>query len=136
MSRTSRTLSVLLLSVAIVNCSGSESDAESDGETSKSSAPVTAIKSFLMAGNEGDYAKAETYVSSGAQESLKRMGGAQTMLDMITRDRTLKDLEVISETPTEQGQVVVYLLLRFKDDQVSNGTYTLIQEGGAWKIGL
>jgi len=136
MSMTIRTMSFVALLIAVASCSKSELNSDGDSSGDKPSGPVTAITAYLMAGNEGDYARAETYVSVGAQASLKRMGGIKSVLDTVTRAGTLKSIEVLSEKETDKAQVVVYLQFLFEDGRVSNGTYTLIQENGVWKIGL
>lgn len=136
MFSTIRTVGLLALLIAVAGCSDSGSGAEGDSNANEAAGAVTAIKAYLMAGNEGDYSKAETYVSTGAQASVQRMGGIKSMLDMVTREGTLKNIKVLSAKETDKGQVKVYLEFLFEDDRVSNGAYTLIQEDGAWKIGL
>ncbi len=122
--------SAVLLALVLSGCSGSDSSSSSSAK----SGPGAAVEAFLMAGNAGDYAKAESYVASGSLASVKSMG-TKAMLDMMTRDGTLKSVEIVSETESGPG-VAVYARLLFQDGGMTDGTYSMIQEGGSWKLAL
>lgn len=116
---------VLALLVSFVNgCTGG-------GES-----PSDVVKAFYKAGNEGNYAKAKSYLSIHTQmtmEMIPEMSSFEEQMDAATKGGKIARIEIKGG---EKGDsvAIVYLTLYFKDGSQEQDVIELSKEEGKWKI--
>lgn len=109
--------------------------------------PSDVAKTFYKAGNEGNYEKAESYLSismkmafeMGAFGGVGFTGGSglefENMMDGATKDGTIAQIEVKGGEEYPGGyQAMVYLTLHYTDGSQAQDVLMLQKEDGNWKI--
>jgi len=131
-------LTWVLCALFLAGCGGSDDSSGSGGSSSSipkgvsdadGREPFEVLKAGIMAGNEGDYDTAATWVvPSGG------MVGDNFMLwQKATNNGTVKNVEHTGEQ--YQGQVVsVGYTIHFEDGSSKSDKATLVKVDGRWKI--
>ncbi|MBA7546838.1 hypothetical protein ES705_39237 [subsurface metagenome] len=109
--------------------------------------PSDVAKDFYKAGNDGNYEKAESYLSismemafeMGAFGGVGFTGGSglefENMMDGATKDGTIARIEVKGGEEYPGGyQAMVYLTLHYTDGSRAQDVLMLQKEDGNWKI--
>ncbi len=95
-------------------------------------------KAFYRAGNEGDYAKAKSYMAINMQMAFEMPGlgmDYENAMDGATKDGTIAQIEVKGVEEYPGGYTtVVYLTLHYTDGSQAQDVLLLQKEGGNWKI--
>ncbi len=91
-----------------------------------------------MAANEGQYSETTEYLSSAVIEVAEGdwgalVGGSRGMWDEITRNGTIREIEVLSEEIRGEGATVRFKI-HYKDGSTKNEDEPLVQEDGQWKL--
>jgi hypothetical protein len=100
--------------------------------------PSDVAKAFYRTGNEGNYAKAESYMSINMQMAFEMVGlgmDFENAMDVATRYGTIAQIEVrgVEEYPGGY-QAMVYLTLHYTDGSEAQDYLMLQKEDGNWKI--
>jgi len=100
--------------------------------------PTDVTNAFYKAGNEGNYAKAKSYLSIHSEmgwESMRPLGMPpfEDAMDAATKEGTIARIEI--KGGQKMGYyTVVYLTLYYKDGSQEEDTIQLLKEDGRWKI--
>ena len=100
--------------------------------------PSQVVIAAYMAANEGNYSKAEKYISSQlldvAKGSLGALaGGIKGLWDEATRNGTIQKIEITKEKVRGE-EATVYFKVFFKDGKIRDDKEVLIKERGRWRI--
>lgn len=100
--------------------------------------PAETVAAAYMAANEGRYSEAKEYLSSAvikvAEGDLGALaGGLRGMWDEITRNGTIREIEVLSEEVRGEGATVRFKI-HYEDGRTKNEDEPLVQEDGQWKL--
>jgi hypothetical protein len=107
------------------------------------SSPSDALRAAYLAANAGDYAKAQSYMTSALHPAAPE--DTKGAWQRITRNGTLKSVDIVKEelpkeerpgTSKEQRQEIATVRFRmtFTNGATEEDVAYLVQEKGAWKI--
>jgi hypothetical protein len=123
-----------------------KSSKESSEKSDKGSKSVTAadeatstVADFLLAAHEGNYSKAEEFLTPEVQKYFASelsaiYGSLKTVLDKITGDGTIAQVTYTGEGRGEGFRI--YADIEYKSGQTSTRRFDLIKLKGDWKIAL
>ncbi|PIP49076.1 MAG: hypothetical protein COX14_01210 [Chloroflexi bacterium CG23_combo_of_CG06-09_8_20_14_all_45_10] len=114
---------LVLLSLLVSGCGGGS--------------PSDAVKAFYKAGNEGNYAKAKSYLSIHTQMAMEMwplgMPSFEEQMDAATKEGTIARIDI--KGGEEYGYMaILYLTLHYRDGSQEKDTVQLKKEDGKWKI--
>ncbi|MDO9333386.1 MAG: DUF4878 domain-containing protein [Dehalococcoidales bacterium] len=100
--------------------------------------PSDVAKAFYKAGNEGNYSKAEGYLSFEARVVYKQpmFGVTQSFdnqMDAVTKAGTITRIDV-EEGKDYGGYAVVLVTLHYANGGQASDTLALLKEDGQWRI--
>ena len=98
--------------------------------------PTETVKAFYRAANRGRYSEIEKYLSPDALKGMRAMvllAGREEAIDELTRQRTIKKIEILKEE-VQGEEVTVNFVLHFRDGNTHKESLTLIKEKGMWKL--
>ncbi len=98
--------------------------------------PGATVKAWTSAMNSGEYSKVEQFLSKNMLAQSKEAGGTDAikmMADMLTKNGQMTELEVTSETITDDRANVKFTV-HYKDGSTEPGDVNLIKEDGSWKV--
>lgn len=125
-------ITLIILLALLVSCA---SGCGGGGET-----PSDIVKAFYRAGNEGNYAKANSYMSVHFQAGMQIaspgiMPSFEEQMDAATKMGDITRIEITGGEKFGVGQpAMVYLTLYFRDGSQEKDIVTLRQEDERWKI--
>jgi Domain of unknown function (DUF4878) len=103
--------------------------------------PGDAVRSFLLAANEGRYSEVEAMFAYDAKNAIggtaaQMAGGVKTMCDSASRNGTISKVEITSEEVRGEGATVVARIM-FKDGSSEDSfKANLVKEKGVWRFTL
>jgi len=95
--------------------------------------PSGVVKSALMKANAGKYSEAHEYLSSEMQKAFESGEMKKRLWDEITKQGTIKDIEILKEEVRGEGATVSFKIT-YKDGSVVESEESLVKEGGKWKV--
>ena len=100
--------------------------------------PIDTAMAFYRAGNEGNYNKAYTYLTTETQMAWEMMGmmlpSFDNAMDDATRDGTITRIESKQAVEYSGAYATVRLAIYYNDGDNTEDVLTLIKEDGRWKI--
>jgi hypothetical protein len=117
-------LAISFLTLVITGCSHA------------SNSPANTVKSAYEAANRGDYSEASKYLSEEIKRSAEELGGSEalkTVWDKVTRNKTVKEIEIKDEIITGDEATVNFKLV-FTDNSSDTDKENLRKIDGAWLI--
>ena len=100
------------------------------GESSDSAFGV--VREAYMSANSGDYAKAQSYMSSEVRNGAPS-ADMKGPWDLVTRNRTIEKInDEGSDESASRAEVRIHI--DYHDGRDSRETVFLIKENGAWKF--
>lgn len=99
--------------------------------------PADVAKAFYRAGNEGNYAKAESYLAAEARmafEMVPMMGRFDNAMDAVTRGGTITRIEVEEGVEYAGAFATVMVTLHYADGSQESDVLQLVKQDGKWRI--
>ena len=118
-------LALLLVQLAIIPFGGA----------SITLAPRGTIEALYQASQDGDYDRAFNLLDAAGRAEVAVIGDSawRAIVDDLSRDQTITEMTYGSQRNYGKN-VVIGMLVTYKDDQLRAATAELVREGTAWRV--
>ena len=120
----------ILLALSLAACSGANDQAEEG-------TPAAAVQEFYRHLDQGQYDSAQAMYSAEARDIVADPEMFRSWADQATRQRSIDRVSIVDSTVDEsQTSATVDFEIAFEDGSSEAYSVDLVDEGGAWKLGL